>query len=820
MQPHLIRHFAIFGCALVLCGFAAPILLAQTAPTKSSHIELEQLNQFIRSFEQNDLPSIELPPQLLDSALREKYLPNLPSNDLADFSVESLTETASSISLENYQSDLLPQSLDQQLVLLAAQTPGVAMTHRKAELLSPIQNPEMIQRVRFLIRAVVYGLENQPEQVRPLLDALHAYMNYLENDNLLWQRDNAVVCLDMLERRIIFWEQILVVRLQQHEAIQVMIASPREARQSLREWTTLAHEFLLSNGISPHGARLAQEWEIAALEQLLVTCDRDSDLTIAEATELAQRATRLVARLNPTSLSAQEKRLLNVPGIPAWRKTLAVWSIETTESPMTLLRAIETFETSSTLANETALRAAIAETMQSSSAEVADFGKTVQSLYRSPNLKLYLSTVLLNHLLPTPEREYMRFRDVVAGRDVAGKRRVDTQICLVTIPDSEAIKFAIQARGRVAALGTSSAMSATLHSVSSAEYFGQKTIQWTDHGFRTSPAVVSVQNTRTALRSVQPGVAFPFLGSVVSGAVRNQYEMRQEEITAETRGKIVQQARAKINGEVDAQFLKINKWYQENVERAARDLGMTITLSEARSDANWLLPAWRIGREGSLSLYAPAPETPFGAFADIKIHESTFNILFDSLDVGGQTLAIGELRKQVGEKLRQKEFLLPGDHDEMMVCLAEERPLRVRFYQNSVEIALSVQLLKLNQQTMRDFQIFATYTPQEMPDGTLHLVRDGIVRLGGDILPRHQVPLRTIFGKVFAPQRTFPMAPAFLASDPRFDGLKLGESRIDGGWLAVALILTNEPDGEAISSTNSDETSSTAAPRILRRAVR
>ncbi|MGL4944319.1 MAG: hypothetical protein ACRC46_14150 [Thermoguttaceae bacterium] len=769
-------------------------------PTESTEIDFSEL--------QDVAPQLGPPPQLVASALRDRYLPHItPPANTTPFEL--------SVSIDNdilnaYKSDFLPVALDEQLVHLEKvfHEQMIAAARRQQELTaedaasedmgaarsySPIQASGVIGRLRLLIRAVVYAMEYDPSAVREPLDQLHACVSALQDDATMWEQEAVVACVDMLERRLIIWEAVLAARLEQDKQ-QTDFAS--QSRTELVEWTTLAREFLASPELAPHGPQWTSEWKVDEMIALLKELEGVSQLNGEQAKRLNADAAELMTRLDPATFTSVQRRLLKVPGVPAWRKSLAPFAVSLV-SPLDFLRSIETFEKMPTPENELTLRTQAQVLVASPLKTMSELGTTTLSLYSTPNIKLYLSVVLLNHLLPAPGREYARFRDVVAGRDVTGRRRTDTQVALTTIPNESDLRFALNIRGKVAALGTSSAMATTLQSISSAEYIGQKVFAWTDNGFVGTPASVSVNNARTSLRSVQPGMGFPLLGGMMSNAVRSQYEFRQDEITAETRSKIVQQVRTKINGDTEAQFAKVNSWYRNQVIAPLEGLGLTLQMSESRSDAHWLLPSWRLGRPSVLAAYPPAPETPYGVFADVKVHESTANILLDSLDIAGKTLTIGELRQHLLEKTKQPGLFQGDDNGDITVCLADEHPIRLRFHHGCIEVALSVAMIKYNQQTIRNFEIFATYVPQEMGDGTLHLVREGIVRLGGDILPRHQIPLRTIFGKVFAAQRSLEMTPESVKNDPRFDGLTTGLCRIENGWFAVGLVLEREANDSA-----------------------
>jgi hypothetical protein len=207
---------------------------------------------------------------------------------------------------------------------------------------------------------------------------------------------------------------------------------------------------------------------------------------------------------------------------------------------------------------------------------------------------------------------------------------------------------------------------------------------------------------------------------------------------------------------------------------------------DTRTEDDWLLVSWAIRGQNSLSGNTPAPETLPGSFADIKVHESAINMFVGKLDFGGKATTVGKIRQEVAEKFNRHQFAEPGDSDHVPITFSAYNPIAVRFADGIAEISISIDSLKIQWQTYRNFQVIVRYRVDCNEDGELILKRDPIINLIN--APRGQIPLRAAFAAIFPPNRSLVLNPSFLKDDPRFANLTTGHCRIEKGWFAIALI--------------------------------
>ncbi|MDR1963710.1 MAG: hypothetical protein LBQ50_08020 [Planctomycetaceae bacterium] len=511
-----------------------------------------------------------------------------------------------------------------------------------------------------------------------------------------------------------------------------------------------------------------------------------STIPVPMLVSFCDRANVVLFRLNDPKLTEKQRQYLNVLPLRAWQEELANWSADT-ESPMTLIRGMERFEETGGMSDmETLFRLATRLSFSRTPA-LRQLGLLTSELYGGPNVKVYISKVLVNYLLPPAQPEVAMFRDVIQEQPVFGRRQTDTDIEMNFIPAQDRLLLSLDVSGTVKTTSRANATITTLLTGGQAEYEAQKQIELTETGFILAPCHVQVRKNRLELLNFQTDFdRIPLLSGLVRNAVRNQYESRQTDARSETQQKITRQVRERVNREADNRFKEFNEKYRELSEELSKRFDLFLEKKDARTEEDWLLSSWAIRSQDFLSGNTPAPETLPGSFADLKVHESVINMLFGKLNFDGKAATVGEIRREAAEKFNRPQFAEPGEHDEVQIAFAKYNPITVRFVDGRIEISISLDSLKIQRQIYRHFKVIVCYRPVVTSEGELVLKRDPVINLIN--ASRGQLVLRTAFTTIFPPNRSLSLRPPFLKNDPRFTNLTTGHCRIEKGWFAVALV--------------------------------
>ena len=610
-----------------------------------------------------------------------------------------------------------------------------------------------------------------------------------------------------LERWILLWERSILALASDTYPLGKLFSKDVGDILRLLERTQAAQDFFLGERRTlAKGLYVGELWSrhlgAAAFLDDLKTCQKVIDqpnrrvsvvvsaVPIPMLGSFSDRANAILAKLDESTLNGDQKKFLAAPAVVAWKEELRTWASDTV-SPLELLFAVDAYETTNGTSDMAELHQLTARLLVSRSSAFRQLGRLTAELYGGPNIKVYISRILLNRLLPVSEPEEESFRDVILERPVFGQRRVEKEIEFNLIPADNQLLLSLDVKGSVQTTSRTSAFATTLFSSGRADYTARRQIELTTNGFQLSPSQVDVKNNRVLLNNIRTEFdRVPIVSGVFREIVLGQYESRRSEARAEAARKIATQTKTRIDTETTGKFDEINDQFRGGVLDTLRQLGLSLEQQHAKTESDWLLGSWRMTGDGVLSGSTPAPTTQAGSFADLKIHESAINALIGKLDIGGREMSAGEFRREIAAKFLKPEFVDDEvDDDDVAIAFASKNPVAVRFVNGRVEIVVSIESLVVQRQTFRDFKGTVTYRPAETPDGKLILEREGVVSFDNvSTQLRTQVVLRAVFGKIFPVGRPLVLSPQIFETDVRFADLKLGLCQIEKGWFSIALI--------------------------------
>lgn len=605
-----------------------------------------------------------------------------------------------------------------------------------------------------------------------------------------------------LERRAILWRQALSAEAGPSLPVSKHFARNNDDLRRLRALTLAVEDYFLDKTrVSAEGEPVGALWcayldttsfisELEACRQLFSEPHRRvsqtvSTIPIPMLVSFCDRANVILSRLDERELTQEQNAYLSTPTIIAWKEELKQWSADTV-SPRSLIVEMERFEANSGMNDMERLFRLATRLSFSKTEAFRNLGLITHDLYGGANVKIYVSKALVNHLLPPMEPEVASFREVIQNQQVVGRREAEMDIQMNFIPDADRLLLSLDLKGRISTSSRAKAFATTLFNLGQADCTARKRIELTADGFVLSPTVVDVPNNRIALRNFQTEFdGVPLLSGLVRGVVRNQYEARQVGAREETRRKIARQIKARVDQEADGRFAEFNDKFRQFMSSSMTEFDIFLEKKNAGTEENWLLTSWAIRSQDSLCGNTPAPETLPGSFADVKVHESALNTILGKLEIDGAHTTVGQLKQRLAERFQRPGLAEPGENDDVEIAFSAYNPLTVRFVDGRIEIAISIDALRIQRQTHRNFQVLVRYRPSVTPDGELVLERDGVISL---VNARAQIVLRAVFGKIFPEKRPVSLTPKFLNEDPRFETLSTGHCRIEKGWFALALV--------------------------------
>ena len=665
------------------------------------------------------------------------------------------------------------------------------------------------------LNSVVAHIESNPAEPSPELERFEASVRMLETLQVSWTATPSVdpdareyvpstVALDelvlALKRRIFVWKSLLTAEVAEAAPITTLYEKSFADINRLRE-RTLAVEQYFVRSRRVVDRQTGQTWgdylgtrswltELEAYHQPHSETIRRVSLStpflpVEVLKTLGNRANTTILLLESLTLTNEQLAFLNHPTVHSWIEELLNWTVDIVD-PIHALRLVEQYEATGGMTDMKALSRFIEQLSTSRTAEYRQFADNLRRQYGMSNIRLFISSALLNNHLPPAISEVASFRDVIQSQPTVGRRQSDTEIVISFIPHPTRVLMSLDAEIDLATFSRSDAFATQLYNSGRTLVNAHKTIELTERGFLTEPSDVKIVAHRMGL--VRMNTEFdgmPVLSGLFRGAVRNQYDNRFPQANWETQQKILRQTRALVDRETEKRLQPINEQIQTLSKTMNEDFGLRVERRESRTDEHWLLTSWGIRGHDSLMGSTPPPETLDGSYADLKIHESLPNLLLESLEFEGKRGTVGEFKEMLAEKFRQVAIAEPGENDDVEVTFASHNPVVVRFVDGRIELTISIAALRLVRQTHRDFQVIVRYKPGYDAEGRLVLERDSYLSL---INVREQFVMRTVFGKIFPVSRPLPLVPKVLEDNPDLDYLTTGHCRIERGWLALALV--------------------------------
>ncbi|MDR0522413.1 MAG: hypothetical protein LBH00_11260 [Planctomycetaceae bacterium] len=524
---------------------------------------------------------------------------------------------------------------------------------------------------------------------------------------------------------------------------------------------------------------------------------------------LCRLANMTMMRLESSLLNEEQAAFLNNPLAAAWKDELQKWQADLVE-PVKVLQAAERYEETGGMSDMRSLYRTTELLTYSKTPEYQNFAACVRRQYGSSNFKVSVSSALLNNHMPQIAPETARIRDIIQDRAVVGSRRSDTELMVTFLPNDKKIVFAIDAGLNLTTMSRTDASATQIFNAGQAIVIARKPVELTKDGFVFEPCMAKVIDYQLRLVGVDTRFdGLPLLSSLFRGAVINQYESKYSEAKSETQQKITKQVRSRIDKEMEYRFQPINQKIRTFRKNAAEGFDLSFEPQETKTEENWLLTGWGIRSKDALGSGTTAPDTLPGSFADVKIHESLFNMLVGKLEFEGKRGKVKEFKEILAAKFHQPLLAEPSENDDVEITFAPYNPLVIRFADGHIEITVSIAELRLLRQTYRDFQVVVRYKPALDADNQLVLERDGYISL---INVRKQIVMRAVFGKVFPLNRPFPLVPDVMKTQPQYTYLTVGQCRIENGWFAAAVIEKESSPNAQKSGTEKTERQTSRHP--------
>lgn len=604
------------------------------------------------------------------------------------------------------------------------------------------------------------------------LQRLHAEaLQYIEQNKSIHYSNHFHQTVQALGRRLMLWQLLL-----DPEQLRVVESAPRAAElwQALENVTALLGE-----------ADNAGDWRgYLSLDRIVeLTSEGIESPTLARA-KLAQG---VLARMSSTQLSDEQLEFLRSEELVQLRAALRPWAAGKVNLE-TLAALIECYEEG----RQNRYAEAIAQVQQrlkwSEDPKMQQLAVHLDQHFRGANMRIAMSDVLMNRMLPQQKPIVSPVSDRVAGAKVRGQARTTTELRVRLKPDPEAWHVRLEANGKVYSHTRSDTWPARIRNAAKMQYQGHKDIAISQQGVTMSPAEATAKG-RNELVGVDSELdPIPIVGHLLRDMARKKHKKSRPTANSQAKSKVVRQVKERMDTGLAEKLESFEQKFRAKVMAPIEELALLAEPLDMHTTQQRAVMQLRLANNGQLAAHTLRPYAPSDSVLSVQMHETALNNAMMGLDLDGRRMTMMELFEFLTSRFGRTEAIPPADMPRRAVIeFAKRDAARLRCEGDRMELILSVAELAHRRDKIRNFEIHVHFRPVLQGLG-VRLVRDGTLQFSGRRLktgPR--VVLHSVLGKVLPEEQQYTLVSPKLMLDPRFQGLMVTQLVLEDGWLALAI---------------------------------
>jgi hypothetical protein len=408
--------------------------------------------------------------------------------------------------------------------------------------------------------------------------------------------------------------------------------------------------------------------------------------------------------------------------------------------------------------------------------------------YRNANLRMVVSSELVNRLVPQQQAVEEPVHDRILGVPTRGWSTSTARVSIRLLPDPQTVRFALEARGVVVARTTSRRDPVTVYSNSDSAYLARKQLQLSAEGLKAWPTEAEVSNS-SRLRGIETDFDdVPIIGQIVEGIARAKHAETEPAVRRVARRKVASRVQEEVDAAIEPKLKQARLLYQERVLTPLEGLSLTPAVIELQTSEARLTSRVRLAGDEQLAASTPRPMALSDSLASVQIHQSVINNICDRLNLDGKTYTLPELQKRLTEAFKLPPEAFPEEYPtDLRITFAKRDAITARFDEGRIELTLGIAELDRFPKVWRNFQVRVYYRPR-VNGLDVRFARDGTVQLRSEHFGREpQIALRGIFSKVFSHDRELIFVDSRALSDPRLAGLSVTQCVLTDGWIGLSI---------------------------------
>ncbi len=524
-------------------------------------------------------------------------------------------------------------------------------------------------------------------------------------------------------------------------------------------------------------------------------------------------AQRLLSRLHWHKLSDDQRAWMRRESIARMSEYVRPWASAAIDYSQ-LVSQLERQEADAVDMASINIADAVQTLRFSSSSEANRLSALINAYYRNANVRVAISSELLNLLLPEINPQTVPLRTQILGSDVRGYSNIASNLDLKLVPTKNRWSIELRTLGNVQTDSVGTKSGVAVRTAGTSSFAASTPISITPNRVTVNDTSVNVQS-QNRLRGIRSDYDdWPLIGSLVRSVAESRFEEMRAQATRISDNKVRNQVGEEVDNRVDEQLSKTTSKFGQAVLGPLGKLRLDPMVIDMETTEERLIARYRLAGDWQLAAFTPRPRAPRTSLLSAQMHQSAINNTLEQIVPRDQPQTIAEVIREGAEmfgfSLAESTEDIPND---VMIQFAQQRPITVEIQDGQVWVTLRVvQLSRGEGLDLRRFIVRAAYIPQI--DGmNASLVREGHLRISGPSLSmRERLPVRAIFNKVLSPNRSIPIVLPQLSDNPAAEGLAVSQLELRDGWLAlaiskaensrVALITPRVADSEPKSETD------------------
>jgi hypothetical protein len=411
----------------------------------------------------------------------------------------------------------------------------------------------------------------------------------------------------------------------------------------------------------------------------------------------------------------------------------------------------------------------------------------VEQHYRNANVRIAITSELLNRLVSKQRTEDRPVRERIAGTSVRGRSQTTSESSIRLQPAEGRWQFDVEAQGVVNSRTLADGGRARLHTRSSTDFTAQKTVVVDPSGVRLAPTVVNATNHNRLVGVTTDFDWVPLVGSLARDRAVQVYRARRPRARADVESKVGMLAVEQIDEQTIAAIDGLEQEIQSRLLTPMAECGIDLTPIELMTTDQRLVARLRIAGNHQLGGHTPRPRALSDSLASLQIHESALTNAGASLGLDAMRYTAPELQAQLRARFPRLALENPPDaRRDTVFEFAYRDAVQIRIDDGRLELMLGLSSVELQDRRLEHIIVHACYVP--IVDGLdAELVRDGPLGIEGRIGSTDRARLHNVFNTVLSEDRRLPIVRLEKFGDSQLDGLAITQLVLEDGWIGVAI---------------------------------